>query len=321
MASLEFTSQYTNLLLLLNGLAIVLYIGSRRKKKQRAMKLGNYSTLEKVAGRNFLKSSNLVLLTKLGAITLLVIGISNPVLIEQVSSTRSDYVLAVDVSASMLQGDLAPNRLDASKRGLKSFVDSTSNETEIGLISFSGNVNTEQELKSDNQDTKQSIDELSLGQSAGTSIGDAIFSSVSLGLQSDGKAEVVLVTDGRNNVGSDVNSSIRFARENNVSVNAFGIGSRQNTTQEFTTQQRNGQEVNGTRQTFPNLDVTQLQRVANQTGGNFSVVESSPELSQGLVEIEEEKRRRDISRFFIFGALALLLIEWVLGNTRFDVLP
>ena len=321
MASLEFTSQYTNLLLLLNGLAIVLYIGARSKKKQRAMKFGNYSTLEKVAGRNFLKSSNLLLITKLGAITLLVIGISNPVIVENVSSTKKDYVLAVDVSGSMLQGDLEPTRLDAAKRGLKSFVDATGNETSTGVVSFSGSVNTEQDLTADKQEAKEGIDALDFGESGGTAIGDAIFSSVSTALQSNGKAEVILVTDGRNNVGSDVNSSIRFARQNNVTVNTYGIGSQRNSTQEFGTIEQGDTEVNASRQTFPNLDTVQLERVANETGGNFTVVESSAGLTQGLVELEEEKRRRDISRFFVFGALALLLLEWVLGNTRFDILP
>jgi Ca-activated chloride channel family protein len=321
MATLEFTSQYTNLLLLLNGLAVVLYIGTRSKKKQRAMKFGNYSTLEKVAGRNFLKSSSLLLITKLGAITLLVIGISNPVIVENVSSTEKDYVLAADVSGSMIQGDLDPNRLGAAKRGLKSFVDATGNETSIAVVSFSGSVSTEQELTADEQEARQGIDALSLGESGGTAIGDAIFSSVSTALQSSGRAEVILVTDGRKTIGSDVNSSIRFARQNNVTVNTYGIGSQRNTTQEFGTIEQGDTEVNASRRSFPNLDTAQLERVADETGGNFTVVESSTGLEKGLVELEEEKRRRDISRFFVFGALALLLLEWVLGNTRFDILP
>jgi|APHM01.1.fsa_nt_gi von Willebrand factor type A domain. len=322
MASLEFTSQYTNLLLLLNGLAIVLYIGARSKKKQRAMKFGNYSTLEKVAGRNFLKSSNLLLFTKLGAITLLVIGISNPVIVESASSTQNDYVLAVDVSGSMIQTDLKPSRLGAAKRGLKSFVDATGNETSIGVVSFSGSVSTEQDLAADKREAKQAIEALDSGESgAGTAIGDAIFSSVSTALQSSGGAEVVLVTDGRKTIGSDVNSSIRFARQNNVTVNTYGIGSRRNSTQGFGTIRQGDTEVNASRRTFPNLDTAQLERVANETGGNFSTVESSSELGKDIVELEEEERRRDISRFFVFGALALLLLEWVLGNTRFDILP
>ena len=66
---LIFTNQYTELLLLANGLALLLFYAASQKKKQRAMKFGNYETLQKVAGKNFLSSSRIILAIKMLALT------------------------------------------------------------------------------------------------------------------------------------------------------------------------------------------------------------------------------------------------------------
>ncbi|MFB6213095.1 MAG: VWA domain-containing protein [Candidatus Nanohaloarchaea archaeon] len=314
---LVFTDQYANILFLVNGLAILFYIGAKKKKKQRAMKFGNYETLQKVAGKNFLKSSNVILVARLLALTALIIGISNPVIVREVPSTGSDYVVAIDASGSMLTSDFEPNRLQAAKDVSRQFVNRLSDSVEIGVISFSGDVKREQELTPDTDAVKESISNIGMGQAAGTAIGDAIFTGSSMLMDSNETRRLILVTDGRNNVGSSLNESIQFAQKQNVTVTAIGIGSTEERGQQFGTVE--GQ--NASRAEFPNLNPGKLNRTAKKTGGRLLTVTDRAELESAFLSFEKSTQRTDISIYFIFLALALMLAEWILGTTRYSILP
>lgn len=318
MVQLIFTDQYANILFLVNGLAVLFYIGAKKKKKQRAMKFGNYETLQKVAGKNFLKSSNVILVARLLALTALIIGISNPVIVREVPSTNADYVLAIDSSGSMLANDFEPDRLAAAKDVSKQFVNRLSDTVEMGVISFSGEVNKEVEITRDKENVREGIEGIRMGESAGTAIGDAIFTGSSMLIDSNRTRRLILVTDGRNNVGSSLNKSVRYAREHNVTVTAIGIGKTEGGEQDqFGTV--NGQ--NASRADFPNLDTEKLNDTVQETGGRLITVTDRAELESAFLSFETSKRRTDISIYFIFLALGLMLGEWILGTTRYSILP
>lgn len=315
---LIFTSQYANLLLFANGLAILFYIGAKKKKRQRAMKFGNYETLQKVAGKNFLKSSNILLITRMLALTCLIVGISNPVLQQELPSTDTDYVLAVDSSSSMLASDMEPTRFEAAKSVSADFVNQLSNRTEVGVISFAGEVNRETDPVADKPLVKSKIENLSTGSTAGTAIGDAIYAGSSMLIGSNQSQKVILITDGRNNVGSSINDSADFAESNNVTLNAIGIGRQNNSEQqEYGVVEGN----NATQAEYPNLDIQELYHATNQTGGKLVTVSNRTDFEDAFLNFEQNKVRSDISIYFIFAALFLMLIEWVLGTTRFSILP
>jgi len=314
---LIFTDQYANLFLLINGLALIFYLGAKKKKRQRAMRFGNYETLQKVAGKNFLKSSNIILVTRMMALTALIIGISQPVLVDEQPSTGTDYVVTIDSSSSMLASDLKPTRFQAAKRVSQDFVDQLSNQTNIGVVSFSGEVKQENKLSSRKEEVKAGIEQINTGTTAGTAIGDAVYSSVSMLLQSNNSRTVMLVTDGRNNVGTSINESTDFATSHNVTVNTIAIGEKKNSSQEFGTV--NG--FNASKAAYPNLDTESLYRLSNRTGGELVTVSENTDLKDAFLEFERTETRTDISRYFIFLAAGLLLLEWVLGTTRYSILP
>lgn len=313
---LIFTDQYANIILLLNGLAILFYLGARKKNRQRAMKFGNYETLQKVAGKNFLKSSHVMLLTRLGALTLLMVGLSNPTLVREVSETDSDYVMAIDSSSSMLEGDIRPTRFQASKDISKKFVRKLGNESDVGVVSFAGEVEKVQKPVQSRSEVFEAIDSVEIGSSAGTAIGSAVSVSSSM-LDNDRNKTVILITDGRNNAGISVNESIRLAKQQNVTVNTIGLGERNQSVERY--EIIDGE--NATQAAFPNLDVRQLESIANETGGKFTTASNASSLEDALINLEKSEAKTDISSFFILGAAALLLLEWVLGNTRYSVLP
>lgn len=308
---LVFTNQYAELLLLVNGLAVLLYYAARKKKKQRAMKFGNYETLEKVAGKSFLSSNRIMLGLKMLALTSLIIGVSNPVLERQVPATGSDYVIAVDTSSSMLATDLDPSRLEAAKSVSREFTSRLSNSTEIGAVSFSGRINNETGLKSDKEEVRDFLSNLEVGEYAGTAIGDAIYSSVTMLMSSDENRTLILITDGVSNRGRSVNESVDYAVERDVRIDTIGIGSSNTSTS-----QGNESEID-----YPNLNSDQLMEISEATGGNYSTVTSEQELEDALLDVDETTVRTDFSDPLIFLALILFLGEWALGTTRFDVLP
>lgn len=309
---LIFTNQYTELMLLANGLALLLFYAASQKKKQRAMKFGNYETLQKVAGKNFLSSSRVILAVKMLALTTLIIGISNPVLQQEVPATGSGYVLAIDTSSSMLATDLEPSRLQSAKTVSQKFIERLSNSTEIGAVSFSGQINNKTDLTENKNSVKRFISNLEVGNYAGTAIGDAVYNSVTLMLNSNENRTVILITDGVNNRGRPINESIEYANSRDVKVNTIGIGK----TFENTSDTGNMSEIS-----YPNLNSEKLQEISMRTGGNYTTVTSEQELENALLQVEKSTVRTDFSDELILLALLLFLGEWALGTTRYDILP
>jgi len=314
---LIFTDQYANIFMLLNGLVILFYLGAWKKNKQRAMKFGNYKTLQKVAGKNFLKSSNVVLVVRMLALTALIIGISSPVLVEQTPSSSSDYVIAIDSSTSMLANDLDPSRFEAAKDISSDFVNRLSPETRVGVTSFSGEVIKDSELTSDKSEVTEKIKQINIGGKAGTAIGDALSTSSAMLIGQNKSKSIILITDGRNNVGGSINDSLIFAKRHNVTVHTIGIGSKQNSSSNYGIV--NGQ--NASRAVFPNLNQASLQRVSNETGGQFNTVTNKSSLRSAFITLEKTRREQDLSTPFIFLAAFFLLLEWVIGTTRYSVIP
>ncbi len=290
---------------------MLLYYAAKKRKKQRVMKFGNYETLEKVAGKSFLSSNKIMLLLKMAAITSLILGISSPVLQYQAQATGSDYVIAVDTSSSMLATDLEPTRLEAAKSVSSTFTSQLSNQTEIGSLSFSGRINNKTQIKADKEEVREFISRYEVGAYAGTAIGDAVYTSTNMLINTDENRTLILITDGISNTGRSVNESIQYAQDRQVKINTIGIGESK----------ENEQTTNSSEIQYPNLNSSRLRQISNATDGAYSTVTSRKELEDTLLNMEETTVDTELSDPLIFLALILLLGEWILGTTRFDVLP
>ena len=290
---------------------MLLYYAAKKRKKQRAMKFGNYETLEKVAGKSFLSSNKIMLLLKMAAITSLILGISSPVLQYQAQATGSDYVIAVDTSSSTLATDLEPTRLEAAKSVSSTFTSQLSNQTEIGSLSFSGRINNKTQVKADKEEVRELISRYEVGAYAGTAIGDAVYTSTNMLINTEENRTLILITDGISNTGRSVNESIQYAQDRQVKINTIGIGESK----------ENEQTTNSSEIQYPNLNSSRLRQISNATDGAYSTVTSRKELEDTLLNMEETTVDTELSDPLIFLALILLLGEWILGTTRFDVLP
>lgn len=263
------------------------------------MVFGNYETLEKVAGEDFLKKNDVLLVIQLLAMTMFFLAISEPNLETEVMGADSDYVITLDSSATMLQQDYDPSRLGVAKDAAKEFVNAAPNETQIGLISYSGEIDSRQEISGNMEELIESIDKVNLGEEAGSAMGNALISSSTLLLESTESRQIILISDGRNNVGSGINESIEFANNQNVTINSVGIGLNESAEERF----------------------SRMKRVAKKTGGNFTTVGQEEDLSNSLINLEEDKSQQNLSTHFIIIGLILLMIKWSIGTTRYDILP
>lgn len=313
---LEFAHQYAGLLGLMLGMIIAVTLYARQSKRARAMTFGNYDTLQKVAGGKFIRSSNILTLVKLLAVTSLIAGISGPQLVQEGRVADANYVIAIDSSSSMFTTDIEPTRFDAAKQISLGLIDDMTNETSLGVISYSGSVQTESRVSKDLDEKRRAIENITIGESAGTAIGDAVISSGSLLDSREGDKRIILLTDGENNVGSSINESIRYASEGNISVYTIGLGTNPEQDQYGIIEGNNA-----TRAEFPNLDVEELNRLSNQTNGRSIFVTEGADINPKFVGIEKEEVSTDLSNFFILFGCILLLIEWILKSTGVEVIP
>jgi len=318
MVRLIFTDQYANILLLMTGLVLLVFMYGYTKKKERTMKFGNYETLQKVAGGNILRADLLLAVTRVLAISALLIGLSSPVLVQEVQGAETDFVITLDTSASMFTGDVEPNRFEAAKDISRDFVGELGNSSQVGLISYSGDVIEEQGLNNDLSLIRAGIDEVEMGEVPGTATGDAVASSASMLLSSEKNKSVVLVTDGTNNRGQSIEEAAEFASRHNVTINPIGIGEAdvEDEDEEGLIQ---GEEA--TRASFPNLNQDELLLLANQTDGEASFVTSRDGLEAAFIELEEQEVETDISRYFILLAGVLLILDAVYRSTDLEVIP
>lgn len=316
MVKIQFTGQYLNLLVFLWGVFTLLFYYETRKKKQRAMVLGNFKTLETISGGRLVKPHHLFLLTRILAVTLLITAVSQPVLVQTVPAADADYVFAIDTSGSMFADDIRPTRFDAAKAVSAEVIRGFANGTRVGVVSYAGEVTKETGSLVAPGTAASVIADIEMGESAGTAIGGAITASTTLLLDTDRPRRVVLVTDGRNNAGIAMDEAIRYAVEHGAAVHPIGIGGERNAT---TTDPVGGE--NGTAAEYPNLDVDALEQVANMTGGNATFVSNRSALEAAFQDVTHRTERDPLTSLLVMGAVLLLVLDWLLRTTDYAPLP
>ena len=312
-----FSYHYSNILIFLIGMVIIIYLLSRYSAKKRAIRFGNFEILERVAGRRILSFSMIPTLLRILALSLVIIAISDPVLIYSKPSLNSDYVIALDTSSSMLTPDFKPNRLEAAKEAALDFIAELKPER-VGIVTFSGKAYVKSELSSDHLQLEKIIKAISIEPPAGTAIGDALISAASLMQNSPRNRTIILITDGRNNVGIPLNQTLETLKKNGIRVFAIGIGSKE--ALNYTIPQ--AQELNATVAEFPLLDEESLKFIANQTKGMYFRAENRSVLTDAFrASLSYEEVRMGLSLYLLLAACLVLLVEWGLEITKYRIIP
>jgi Ca-activated chloride channel homolog len=238
-----------------------------------------------------------------------------------------DIVIALDVSGSMQETDLAPNRLDAAKMVIDRFVRRRPNDR-IGLVVFAKDAYTHVPLTLDHGTFLRMLAELQLGiiDGRGTAIGNGIGVSLNRLRRSDAKTKVMIVlTDGDNNSGNiSPTQAARYAQSLGVKIYTILAGDNDPdapTAPEVAMGMRAKQPVN------PKL----LEEIASMTGGFPYLATDTQALArnfQSILEDLEKSRLKD--RGILYGelfpkfawlALGALALELAMRLTRWRRLP
>lgn len=287
-------------------LIILVHFISLRYSRARAFQFANFIALSRVSKGVGLSSNVVVLILRILIITLIILAIAGMTLVYIGKSSSVDYVLGIDVSSSMLTEDLNPNRVEAVKAASVIFIDKLSEGSDVALLSFSGVSFVEKGLSSEKEELKEVIRFIAPKAVGGTDISNAIVTGVNVLIVSEKPKVLILLTDGRSNVGVPESIAINYANEKGVIVHTIGIGLR---------------DIEGGNL---GIDEEALKNIADSTGGKYAFAGSNEELVEiysSLAETGEGKRVIDFSSVFIILVLVLLLVDWVLINTIYSRIP
>lgn len=317
-----FTYEHVNLLLSLIGALIIFYVISMRTQNKRAIRFGNYKLIEKISGGHIFEKNYLPLILRIIAIILIILSISNfSVVVDQLVS-KSDFVIAIDTSSSMLTPDLTPNRLEAAKIAAVSLIKRVPHGTNIGIVSFAGKAYVRSPLTDNKDELIKTIKNITFDVPAGTSTSDALITSTILLQNSTRKRTIILITDGQNNIGPPMETAIKYVKNWNVTINAIGIGSNY-------TYNSTGLNVsayimdNATIAEPPKLNATWLENITNITGGRLLLPQNNTDLINSVYKsvLRPDKIKISFDTYLLIAAAVILVIEWALGATTYRTIP
>lgn len=295
--------------LLIIPVLIVLYFISVRYSKAMTLKFANFIALSRVLGNVGELSQVTLLIVRMLALSFIILSISGMTLWYIGETSYIDYTLAIDSSASMMSNDFYPTRLDAAKTAATNFVDSIPIDSNVGVLSFSGVSFIDQPLTQQKVSAKEAIANIKAKTVGGTDFGNAIITATNILLPSKKAKVIVLLTDGRSNIGVSEATAINYAIQNHVIVDTIGIGS----VTEDTTSLELG------------VDEESLKRIANSTSGSYYLVTNPDELNRVYDHLVKTKHIGnnpvELSFILLMLSLVLLLSDWLLGNTIYRRIP
>lgn len=160
----------------------------------------------------------------------LLIALARPQLINTITERDAeviDIMLALDISDSMLEKDLIPNRLAAAKSVAKSFIGGRLQDR-IGLVVFAGEAFTLCPLTNDYELLYGFLEEVNhkMIAIAGTAVGSALAVCINRLRESSAKSKVaILLSDGENTAGNlDPITAAKLARAFGVRVYTVAVG-------------------------------------------------------------------------------------------------
>jgi Ca-activated chloride channel homolog len=269
---------------------------------------------------------------RMAALASLVLAFARPqsgVKGEEVLTEGIDIVLAMDVSSTMLAEDIRPNRVDATKAVAKEFIRGRKNDR-IGLVVFAGQAYTQCPLTLDYGILMNFIDQTRVGMiEDGTAVGMGLATAVNRLRSSEAKSKVIiLLTDGQNNRGEvDPLTAAQMAQAFDIRVYTIGAGTRGvamfPVEDPFFGKRYQPMQVN--------VDEETLEKIARTTEGDYfratdrksleAIYRKIDGLEKTEIKVREYTRYSELFYYLVLGALALLLLEIGLANTRFRKIP
>ena len=279
------------------------------------------------------KGRKIYLLLRFFAITILCAILANGTISMNITKKipeKNAIMIVFDISRSMLAEDISPSRMAVAKNAIKSFI-AERKDDKLSLIIFSGKAFLVVAPSTDRAWIEAFVNNITpeyiLQEKpwlSGTNIGDALLLAKIELDKIVGKKNIILMTDGSANVGSDPEKVASEIAKSQIPIYTIGIGKKDNNPLTYT--DLNGQknffyDANGEK-IIGDLDDELLQKIAIMTGWRYYSAENISDLQNAFNEtnanisnneIEETKLQKfsltPILLFLFFGALWLESIQ------------
>jgi Ca-activated chloride channel homolog len=163
-------------LLAILPLTAALYIWVLRRRRRDAVRFSSLLYIRAALPRQSRWKRHLPFALFLLALLSLVIAFTRPVTTTLVPAGRATIMLTMDVSRSMLQNDIRPNRLIAAAEAALSYIQRSRDHTQIGIVVFAGYAQLVQPPTTDQQALQAVVESLTTGR--GTAIGSGILAAL-----------------------------------------------------------------------------------------------------------------------------------------------
>jgi Ca-activated chloride channel family protein len=303
----NFVAPWWFLLLVAVALLAAGYVAAQRMRRKRVLRFTNLELLEKVAPKRERWSRHVPAAFLLAALALLTVALAGPTSEQRVPRNRATVMLVVDVSLSMKATDVKPSRLEAAQVAAKSFAEGLTPGINLGLISFAGSATVLVAPTTDRAAVSQSIDGLKLAQSTAT--GDALvaamasidsFGKVVGGAEGPPPARIVLMTDGKETVGTrKAFDAAEDAKKAAIPISTISFGTEDGVV-----------DIEGRQQSVP-VDDDSMKEIAKIAGGEFFKAATAEELRRVYDTLGEqigyEKKQADASKpWLLLGTMTAM---------------
>ena len=266
-------------LLLLIPLLVGLYLWLVQRKQSRNRSVGR-TMFDLVIPRDRTWLRHLAVGLSIASLLTLTLAFAKPKDEVSVPRERATVVVTIDVSLSMEATDVAPNRLEAAKAAAVDFVQALPPKFNVSLVSFAGTATTLVPPTLDRGAMTAAIEALQPEPS--TAIGEGIYTSLAALAQvppdptnpgAAPPARVVLLSDGKTQVGRPSDEAARSAKAQAVPVYTIAYGTSDGYI-----------EVGGRREPVP-VDRSELARVSRISGGEAYTATSAGQLKEVYKDI------------------------------------
>jgi Ca-activated chloride channel family protein len=185
-----------------------------------------------------------------------------------------ETVIALDISKSMETDDILPSRIEFAKNFLH---DRTLTLGHVGFIIFAGKTFVLSPITTDTRGLNYLIETLhtdtinqSEAETSGTNIGDALIQASTLFAPLTKEKQVILITDGRANIGLDPLIASESLKEKNIAISIIALGSATGSTPTHLVDGRREPLLDGSGNTINgSVDIASLDRIASSTRGTL----------------------------------------------------
>ncbi len=297
---------------------VVVFLLLQLWRKRTRNKFADETLLKRLTPDRSKFKSGLKLFFLVLGLAFLTLGLVNPKIgtkLETVKREGVDIVFAIDVSKSMLAEDIAPNRLEKSKRLVSEIINQLASDR-IGIIAYAGQAFPQLPITTDYGAAKMFLQGMNTDMltSQGTAIDQAIeLATTYYNDQEQTNRVLFIISDGEDHSGDSTMEAVEKATDEGIRIFTIGVGKakgapipiKRNGVVESLKKDNQGETV------ITKLDETFLKEIADEGNGEYINGDNTEEAVEFIKEqlLQMDKKEFEAKQFAEFKDQ----FQWFLG--------